>query len=77
MDEWHNFLKSINASYRRAGSLEQELATISDQDINCPHAQALMKELTRTIAEILSREAFLEECHRERVPNMKRHIGTA
>ncbi|MDK2745310.1 MAG: hypothetical protein NDI90_20610 [Nitrospira sp. BO4] len=71
LNEWDEFLKTIQDAYRRAEYLKQELDAIPDQDLESPLAKALQKEFAEALAEALSREAFMEECRRKGEPGPK------
>ena len=77
--EWHDFLETIQAGYRQLNAIERQLEAINGQDWNRPEAEALRKEFARTLADVCSREAYIEHCRREGkvVPDLRRHQGTA
>jgi len=79
VNEWQDFLKTIQAYYRRADLLKQELDAMTDQALESPLGQALQKEFAKALAEALSREAFMEHRRREGepAPNITRHQGNA
>ena len=77
--EAHDFLETIQAGYRQLNAIERQLEAINGQDWSRPEAEALRKEFAPTLAEVLTREAFIEHCRREgkAVPDLRRQQGTA
>jgi hypothetical protein len=76
--EWREFLDTIQAGYRHLEFLQRELDALDDQAEADPIATALRKEFAQTLAEVLTREAFLDHCRQEggAVPVRPRKPGT-
>ena len=55
-DGWHHFLEKLEAGYRRMHSLERDLHAITEE------ADAFRNELARIADEVMSLEAFMEQC---------------
>ena len=60
-----DFVQDLKHWYRHLYELERQLNALSDSEVKTPQGQALVKEFSQTVAEVISRELFIEDLRRK------------
>lgn len=78
-DDWQEFAETQDALYRHLYILQYEMMVMSEEAWHGTEGKALAIKLMCTAAQVMSREAYTENCRRkgEAVPTLKRPQGTA
>lgn len=63
-EDTNAFLQDLRDRYRHLYELERQLNALSDSEAETPQGQALSEELSQAFANVMSREAFIQDLRR-------------